>query len=753
MNTLALEPIYGSFAIALSISVILIVVVLWFTPRINDRRRKHWLTGLRLFSVLTLVLAIFRPTVHVTQEQQVPTTLVFAADQSLSMTLPDGEGKIRSEVQREAWKQIHRELESLQPHLSMRLLLYGETTNEIQNPKTESLDHIESESSLTDVTGAATQAFDLARGEALAGVILVGDGKQTSYHESESSQATLEMLRGLGIPLWTIPIGRTQENGVARDIAVDAVPESFQLFAGNESSIDFQVLAKSLTGVEIPLRLSWIDQNGKEDFFATRTVVPTTADDAISVSVPFTAPQAGSYQLKIEAEQAANEITTSNNQQIAFVETREGGGRILYLEGSSTMEQAFLRRALRRFPDLDLDYRWIPNKSGNSWPIDLDQLIKTGKYDIFILGDLPAQAIGEDQITQLSEQVDAGAGLLTLGGIKAYQSGGYQKTSLSDVLPINLDANPDITADTDRNQIEEPLLPLPAQIHPIVDLGGADINESWRNLPPLLGANRWSGTKNVPGVMTLLKSENQIPLLVIGEFGQGRVASVAFDSSWRWWSSGKSELHRRFWRQVMLWLLSRENLDNHDLIIEMDSRRFSTDAPVNATITSSNPADQTFVEGIEVTIEKPDGSALPVSISSESKQGRFIAECSLPKLSPGIYRLRATTSDTTPTSSKRLNEVIFQVIENSAELTQTNADPSFLEQLAVTTKPFGGRSYRPEELSNLCDRIKENFTNSQITVTTRFRLGEDPISGWILFLLFVVTLTTEWTLRRRWGLA
>ena len=35
-----------------------------------------------------------------------------------------------------------------------------------------------------------------------------------------------------------------------------------QLFAGNESSINFQVNAKSLTGIEIPVELSWIDSEG-----------------------------------------------------------------------------------------------------------------------------------------------------------------------------------------------------------------------------------------------------------------------------------------------------------------------------------------------------------------------------------------------------------------------------------------------------------------------------------------------------------
>ena len=754
MNSLALEPIYGSYAIAVSISLILMLVALRFTPRIHDHSKKRWLVGFRWIAVLTLVLAMLRPTIHSSENQITPTSLIFAADQSLSMTLSESEGKTRYDLQSEIWKQISKELEPLKPQLSLKLLAYGDEIREIANPNSDSLEQIQATSSRTDVAGASTKSFDHDRGSALTGVILVGDGTQTSRYAAESSQLTLETLRGQGIPLWTIPIGKNRQNGPPRDIAIDAVPESLQLFAGNEASIDFQVIAKSLSGIEIPLRLSWINQNGEEQVVATRTVLPTQSDDTISVSIPFVAPAAGSYQLKIEAEPASNEITISNNQQIAFLDTREGGGRILYLEGSSTMEQVFLRRALRRFPDLDLEFTWIPSNSRDSWPIDLNHAIANGDYDIVILGNLNSAALGEMQINELVEQIAAGTGFLTLGGTDAYGSGGYQNTALADVLPILLDGTEDgedaILTQATRYQIDQPIIPVPAQLHPIVDLGRSEVDAGWKSLPPLLGANRWSGTKNLPGVTTLLESETQAPLLVIGEYGQGRVASVAFDSTWRWWSAGRSEVHRRFWRQVMLWLLSRENLEDNDLIIELDSRRIPNSTSVDFSIVSTDPSNNTFADHLEVTLLKPDGSNELLKTDLKFKHGNLAAQGTLPELEPGLYRIRADSTD--PTTSTRTNEVTFQVIDNSIELTQSNANPAFMEQLALATQKYGGKSYRPEDVSDLCSLIKKNHAESQITVTSLFRLGEDPISGWILFILFTSALTTEWFLRRRWGL-
>lgn len=759
MNTLALEPIYGSHGVALAISIILILVILRFTPPTSNPSHRRSLLTLRLIAGLLLVLAIFRPTIRFSQDQVTPTAIVIAADESLSMTLSSGEGQTRAELQEAAWRQIVTELKSLQPSLSLKLMAYGEETREIQNPTSESLKSIAPTSPRTRVAGAALDAFNLAPGETISGVVMLGDGMQTGLEENGSSQVAIETLRGLGIPLWTIPMGKDSTGAATRDIAIEAAPESLKLFSGNESLVNFQVVAKGLTGIEIPIQLSWIDESGKEEVFATRTVVPTQANDNISVSVPFTVPAAGSYQLKMEAKAAANEIATSNNQQITFVDTREGGGKILYIEGSSGLEQSFLRRTLRRFPDLDLDFIWVPGDTRNTWPIDLSRELKPGVYDIYILGDLHSEALGQSQIKQLSDCVASGTGLLTLGGMHSYSAGDYQATTFSEVLPVVFDQESATSQGQptrsqngtyDLHQINEELLALPTQAHPIVDMGGSSIETVWRELPPLLGANHWVRAREIPGVVTLLKSEKEIPLMVIGEYGQGRVASIAFDSSWRWWRAGKNEMHRRFWRQSMLWLLSRENLDDSELIVDLDSRRIPVGSSGDFTITSSNSRDPLTVDQLKATITRNRQVLKPVDLEVKISQGKPIIKGKLPELLPGIYGLQVSGAQTIDTEQG--STITFQITDNSEELTRPEADNDFLAQLASATEAYGGRLYQPEDIDELCERIRENHTRSQNTVTTAFPLGEDPISGWILFSLFITVTTSEWILRRRWGL-
>ena len=147
-------------------------------------------------------------------------------------------------------------------------------------------------------------------------------------------------------------------------------------------------------------------------------------------------------------------------------------------------------------------------------------------------------------------------------------------------------------------------------------------------------------------------------------------------------------------------------------------------------------------------VVETDGTRKSVSTEIEFRAKQPIVTGKIPPLEPGIYQLQAVAGTAEETST-----ITFQVSEKSIELTQPEADPDFLRQLSAATEKYGGQSFRPENISTLCDLIRKNHASSQIQVTSTFRLGEDPVSGWILFVIFTGSLACEWILRRRWGLA
>lgn len=765
MTKFALEPIYGSILLAIALIAITVAVVFMVTPPTPIKKRRRTLMTLRLIAAGVLILACLRPALVRTDNRPADAALVVALDVSKSMALSDGEGGVRSETQAEAAERLVSGVKAMDESLSLRVLTYAGEAQMISGSDSEtfSLPELTADGGSTDLDAAIVASIGAAQGQPIAGVVIMGDGTQTAAITGPGAARGARTLDSLGVPLWTVPIGPAAGEGASRDVAIDALDDSFQMFAGNQVEVNFQVRSRGLAGIDVPVRVSWIDSQGKTEEVAIRRSRSDRSSDVQSLNIPIMAPAPGTYRLVVEADRQDGETVTTNNRQIAFVDVREGGGRVLYIEGALRQEYAFLRRSLRRFPDLDLTARWIPKDTQSAWPVDLQVFFQPGRFDVYIIGDLDASAIGDVQWEQLASAVEAGAGLVTLGGFHTYDVGGYADSPLARVLPIEMDDSRrrDVLAEVNPdnqipgNEVTGPIEIKLARSHPITDLGGTRPAETWRDLPGQLGANRWIGAKVAPGIETLLETSDEQPLMVVGGYGRGRVASIAFDSTWRWWRGGRSDAHRRFWRQVMLWLLSREESGGDQILLQLDARRFAADASpnFNASIESLS-SDQQDLE-LVAEIVSSDGSdpPKPVSVTKLAQDGSMglAVTGQIPELLPGIYRLRVSPRSENETIE--VAELAFQVIDQSLELSRPMADPVFLAQLAEQTSDQGGRAFAASEMESLLETIQARRKKAETPMVDKARLGDGPKTGWPLFLIFAAALSAEWYLRRRWDLA
>ncbi len=758
----ALEPIYGSLTLVIAMTIIAVAVVLLVTPKTLDPTRRRWMLIARMTAALVLIVACFRPSLVRTDRRPADATLVVALDTSKSMSLPDSDKVSRLQTQIRTAKRLFDGLAGLDATLTVKWIAYDSQVREIAVMRgTDEMDRhfleeLSAEGRSTDLSAAVIASIGFAEGQPLAGVVIFGDGTQTAKTEGGSVSRFARTLDSIGVPLWTIPIGPAANEMATRDVAVEALRESYQMFAGNEMEISFQVTAQGLASRDLPIRLTWENDAGLREEVAVRIARPEQASDSLSMTIPLTAPAPGVYRLIASADIQEGETLTTNNEQIAFVEVREGGGRVFYLEGSLRQEYVFLRRSLRRFPDLDLTARWIPSDTRSNWPVDLSDPFQPGKYDIYILGDLPAASLGTRQLEQLAKAIDSGAGLLMLGGPHTYSSGGYAETVLVDILPVEMSSPRKEGGDRNRR-----VTLLPTNDHPITRLERESSTEVWKSLPHQLGANHWASTKVAPGVEVILEDPDGQPMMVLGGYGKGRVAAIAFDSTWRWWRSGDNQRHRRFWRQVMLWLLSREDSDEGRILVQLETKRFDMNSPpgFSATMTSEIEADSPPIRMVARVIAA-DGSSQIVEDTVAGGGGNTQEESSLrgmlPKtLSPGIYRLQVSAE--APKSEKdgdaKSVEVPFQVVDHSLEMSRPTADPVFLSQLAEQTSDQGGRAYQPHEIESLIDTIANRRQKAETPVVETARLGDGPWSGWPMFFLFAIALSIEWYLRRRWNLA
>jgi uncharacterized membrane protein len=751
MTSFAVEPIYGSVLLALIAATVTYVVILLVTPPTDNPRQRRWLIALRSTAALALLLALLRPTLLRTDNRPADAALIIAVDTSKSMTLPAGTGDDRWAVQTEVWRKLANSIFEIDETLDVRLVAYDQTTRQIE-AQPDTLDALKPTGDLTDLAAGGLAAIQAAEGQPIAGIVMMGDGTQTAPQKGAGIGRVAETLDSLGVPFWTVPIGPAGGESASRDVAIDALQESYQLFAGNDVDVQFQVFARGLVGVDVPVRLTWIASDGTTTEVAERRVAATKSNQMTPLTIRLTAPPPGTYRLRVEAERQDGELVTTNNVQTAFVDVREGGGRILYLEGSLRNEQMLLRRSLRRFQDLDLTFRPILKDTSRRWPVDLNDLLEPGKFDIYIIGDLDANALGKEQLGELADAVSDGAGLVTLGGFQTYGAGGYADSGLTDVIPLRMDParRKSIDAET-ANRTDQRTDAISIQLvrrHPITDLGGDDPAQAWKQLPNLVGANRLIGPKVAPGVEVLLETSDQQPLLVIGQYGRGRTAALAFDSTWRWWRGGNRDAHRRFWRQLMLWLLSREE-SGDDIVIEMDSRRFTGNNPPQFTASIQSIGDALVDANLVAELIDESGNASPLDVTKQ--QAGSAIRGVLPKTNPGFYRLRVRPEN--DSTSLQTEEMAFQSVDESRELASPMADPVFLRQLAAMTADHGGAAFAPDEIDALIETIKNRRRAAETPIVKKFRLGDGPLSGWILFTLFAGMLSAEWFLRRRWGLA
>ncbi len=353
----------------------------------------------------------------------------------------------------------------------------------------------------------------------------------------------------------------------------------------------------------------------------------------------------------MKAEAQEGETLLTNNAQVAFVDVRKGGGKLLYLEGQPRPEQLFLLRTLRRFPDLQVTYRWLALDKPEQWPISLGDTLASERYDLVIIGNLPAAAIGSDQLKQIQQQVSKGSALLMIGGPQTFAAGGYATSELAATLPIKLDATL-----TDQS---EPINAVPNQLHPITQLSAdstlAAQQKLWSSLPKFVGSNRFADTRVAPGVQVLLETDDEEPLLVVGEYGAGRVAAFAIDSTWRWWRQQQSEAHRRFWRQMMLWLLNRDHADEQLIELKLSRRRIPQEQAIGFQVVQSGSktmsANELSVEVLQdgKLIQHVDSASLN---STAQSTGSSLAG-KLSGLAPGVYQLAVSKASQASNASEQ----------------------------------------------------------------------------------------------------
>jgi uncharacterized membrane protein len=749
MFRLSLNPVFDSYLLVAVVALLLIGLAWWASAGRIIGGRRAALVALRLGVILLLILAMLRPTLVYTRTTKQAATLVVLADQSRSMTVPDELGnQTRWQSLGATLDKSAEELEKLSRQFELKAYGFDAELHELPVERGRIVLPEKPVGEQTAIGAALEDVLRREAGKRLLGVVLLSDGAQRAVAPRDLPPQTAAVrMRRAGCRLFAVPFGQSRGRGEARDVAVKELLVDPSVFVKNELSIGGQVRVDGYANVEIPVEALFETSPGKMQVVAQGRVKATADGQLLAIRLGYVPQVPGEFKLTLRAVEQPGELIVTNNELSTFVNVLKGGLNVLYIEGGLRIEQRFLRRALDSSPEMKVDYVRLDPRRPQDRPPDMAERFKAGKYDVYILGDVDSTAFEDGELAKLTECIGRGSGLLALGGRQSFGPGGYGATPLASVLPLGMDR-------LERQQLDEPMRsdlhwPGPLRMQPTVlglrhfalTLAGsrAENEALWAKLPPLDGANKLHDL--APGAVVLAEAGPDRPLLVAHNFGEGRVLAFAGDSTWRWAMHGFDAAHKRFWRQIVLWLAHKDQSREGSVWVLPAKRRFAPFERVEFAAGANSPDDEPIAGAdFQAEVVMPDGTRRRVALA---RQGDSVTGAFREANQPGDYAIEITA--THKGQALGTARARFLVFRQDLELDNASADAGLLASLAAATN---GKSIPGEELPTLVRQLAEDTAHLEVQEQTKKTFWDT----WTMLLVLVGLLTVEWYLRKRWGL-
>lgn len=728
---------WGAVAVLLTLGIVFGRRVAQFSML---RRATVYLLQITAIAVLATLIA--EPVLEVTRLAPGANTVAVLVDSSQSMALPaQTDDETRMDV---AKRLISDEIEAASGGSLLALFQFDDALRQANT--VVDLQASGDRSRLLESLADLATHYDQG---ALAAVVVVTDGAHNG------GSVVWETLAETGIPVHSIGVGPA---GIPGDV------ELAELVLPSRASPHTQVAAHLVirhstrdAGEEIRLRV--LDG---ESVLAAESITLDPSSPTIATDIVFPGGGAGLKEVTVALEAPPGDPLPGNNLQSALLDIDRERYRVLYLEGEPRWEFKFIRRATAEDDDIEL-VTWLrttPRKTyrqGTSDPAELadgfpESLEALYRYDMVIIGSLPATSLNDEQHDWLARFVaERGGSLLAMAGRHALDNGGWDVKPVAQALPVTI-ARPGEVLSYQRGNYE--VIPTDEGLRSVLtDIGGAETREEAWKLP-MLADHQLLGTPK-PGATVILEALERVerrgtdtvvrggptkPLLVTQPYGYGRTAVLATASTWRWRmrTPPGDTRHSLFWRHLI----------RHFAGSALPRRRLSLAADGDALdvrVALKNSHFEPLTDtAVTVQVTAPGGESFDVALPRIAGEPAF--GDTIPATEPGIYRVEmAGTSGPAPIAEGARSDALTalaRVGETNLEQFGATLNEPLLRRVAETT---GGRYWRPDDLSGLGDALA--FSSAGIHERQQLPLWNAPF----LFVLLVLLKCTEWSLRRYWG--
>jgi uncharacterized membrane protein len=702
------------------------------------RARQVTLIGLRLVTLLLLILFLMRPVAIQPESGPRDAVVPVLVDASRSMRLADADGARRIDRAGEVLADL---MPALSSEFRVQLLSFGDAVN-AADP-----DRLTADGRRSDLTGALRTARERFKGAKVAGFVVISDGGDTGGRDAASD------LDEAGAPVFAIGVGSPR---VVRDREVLSVTAGEAALADSLVELTATVVSHGFGTEPFDLRVL---ENGRP--IQVRRVVPPEDGSPVREVFQVSPKRDAATLYGVEIPGDGSEITPENNTRSVLVRPPGRKRRLLFVQGAPGFEHSFLIRALTQDQGIEVDsvVRKGQNDRGEDtfyvqaaatrmlalaegYPAEREALFG---YDGIVLANVDADAFTREQLAMTAEFVsERGGGLLVLGGL-SFARRSFAGTALEEVLPVELtDRSGGVVRTSSAAGEPHKLTPTPeGEDHPIMRLGASaqESRQKWAAMPALASTAALGGARAGASILAVAAGPGGVrPLVAVQRYGRGRSMVFAGEAAWRWrmMVAASDRTYETFWRQAARWLAS----DSPDPV---DVTASSGAMPGDAVTLDVTARDGAFrpVRDTSVTVHVSGpgiaGERQLETVLTDAGAGRSTAQFRAEQA--GVYRVRA--------EARRRGALVGSgddwVLVGGADLEL--ADPRLNDEvLRRVATASGGRFLTVAESRALPGLLR---ARTQDQAPPRYR---DLWHNAWAFGTIILLLGVEWVVRRQAGL-
>ena len=637
------------------------------------------------------------------------------------------------------------------------------------------LQKIPADGQTTQVVSSLLTVLNDLQGRQLAGVVILTDGRDTP---TAPLAEAYKQLAAHHVKVYPIAVGSTLP---PKNIELQAVNVQDSAFKDDIVNVRLQVRATGYEpGHAVKLRLTdkltgkpLLDPDGKP---AEKTI-HVASGNPVEEELLIKPTRVGPLDIVAEAEKQPGEVDDKDNIRQAQIEVLDAKITVLYVEGYPRWEYRYIKNEMIRDKTVNIsclltsaDFRFIQEHTDmaargeagkykyfpySQFPLTLEQLMEC---DVVLLGDVnPAEQFSDKQLQMIAEFVSKKGGGFGMIAGPHYSPQAYRNTPIESVLPVNIG----IYYKPTRQQQDEAdrQATVGFRLEPTQEGWNSSIfrfqsdrerNEKYikETLQPLYWYARGVTVKEGVGEVyavhptDLDADHHKAPLLVLGRYGAGRTLFSAYDESWRWRFYTGESVFDSYWVQQLRYLARSKKLGQRKATLNVDRTTYELGEHVHLTLHVMNPELlEKLPSPINVQVLDANGQVVKTEPMEHDKANpdTFTASFAADRVGQFTVKLPETLPE-----GARLS-LPLEVIVPRLELAQPQVDSTSLSRLAEET---GGQEVKLEEARARLASLIPSATIRETPPPQTHGLWDTPAA----LIIFAILLTTEWVLRKAYGM-